>query len=181
MPLPNSALTAAPRQYQDRYQAVPAGGFGELVSNMLDHPLIETRTNTALDQLIPVHERHGVWAGLEAVYLTSPVDEYFGAVNGKLQWRMVQSATQEGPTNPNGAERLVRQPAVAILDPNPAITYSQVIEYSQMLGDRRLGDKSAQRSTSSVIKLRYTSNSSGAELCAWRPLADAHNKALYDK
>ena len=141
---------------------------------MLDHPLIETRTNTALDQLIPVHERHGVWATLDAVYLTSPIDEYFGAVDGKLQWRMVQSETQAGPTKPNGAERLARQPAVAILNLDPAVAHGQVVEYSQMLGG-------PSAPTSSVIKLRYTSNSSGAEHCAWRPLADAHNMALYHK
>lgn len=74
--------------YNDRWQGIPADGYGALFRRMLDHPNIEVRLNTdyfGVRDALPPHER--------LVY-TGPIDQYFDYRHGRLNWRSVRFEKQ---------------------------------------------------------------------------------------
>jgi UDP-galactopyranose mutase len=57
------------RYFSDRFQALPTNGYTEIVKNMLDHPKITVKLNTAWDQTAEPY-----WTEL---VFTGPIDTYF--------------------------------------------------------------------------------------------------------
>lgn len=73
-----------PSYHGNRYQAVPEGGYTQMVHNMLDHPLI--RVELGQDY------RPGRYPDLHTLY-TGSVDEFFGYRHGRLPYRSVRFDT----------------------------------------------------------------------------------------
>ena len=66
----------------DTFQALPRHGYTRMVENVLDHPLITLR----LEQ--PHDDR--MHAGMEHVFNSMPIDEYFGYALGELPYRSIR-------------------------------------------------------------------------------------------
>lgn len=86
--LPASILTRLPVRfsYDDNYynspfQGMPAGGYTEIVSRILDHELIAVRLGTAYEPAMAGEFMH--------VFHTGPLDGYFGHRLGRLSYRTV--------------------------------------------------------------------------------------------
>lgn len=71
--------------YEKPYQAIPAGGYTSVVSNILDHPRIGLHLGR---RFAPT--RFGALAGVfDHVVFTGPIDAFFGHVEGRLGYRTV--------------------------------------------------------------------------------------------
>lgn len=67
--------------YNTTFQGIPEGGYTAVVANILDHPGIEVKLNTAFDPRAPREADH--------VFYTGPLDTYFGHSFGRLGYRTV--------------------------------------------------------------------------------------------
>lgn len=65
--------------FSHRFQGMPIHGYGELISNILNHPLIETRLNDQYHRNINDHFFH--------IFYTGPLDKYFDFDMGRLPYR----------------------------------------------------------------------------------------------
>jgi UDP-galactopyranose mutase len=66
----------------DEFQALPSNGYTELVSNILDHPLINLKLNTSFSKELEFEYDH--------VFNSMPIDEYFEYAYGKLPYRSIK-------------------------------------------------------------------------------------------
>jgi UDP-galactopyranose mutase len=90
--LPASVLQRLPVRfnyddsYYDKvYQAIPAGGYTSVVSNILNHPRISLHLGRRFDPA-----ECGALAGVFAhVVFTGPIDSFFGHAEGRLGYRTV--------------------------------------------------------------------------------------------
>ena len=74
--------------FNDLYQGIPIGGYNKLIEGLLDG--IETKTNVDF-----FHSEYRNWRQYaEQLVYTGPLDEYFGFVHGKLDWRTVSFKTR---------------------------------------------------------------------------------------
>lgn len=67
--------------YASLHQGIPAGGYTELITRILDHPLIELKLGTAHDK--------AMHAEFEHVFYTGSIDRYFNSDVGQLSYRTV--------------------------------------------------------------------------------------------
>lgn len=69
--------------FNDKYQGIPVGGYNKLIKGLLEG--IECITDTDF-----FHSEYRDWEKYaEKLVYTGPIDEYFGYVYGKLDWRTV--------------------------------------------------------------------------------------------
>ena len=73
--------------FNDRYQGIPIGGYNPLIDRLLD--MADVRLN--LDFF---SDRQGLQSLANKVVYTGPIDEYFGFVYGKLEYRTVRFETE---------------------------------------------------------------------------------------
>lgn len=74
--------------FNDLYQGIPIGGYNKLIEGMLAG--IETKTGVDF-----FHSEYRDWRNFaECLVYTGPLDEYFGFVHGKLDWRTVSFNTR---------------------------------------------------------------------------------------
>ena len=83
--LPASILKRLPLRfnYDDnyfnhRFQGMPRDGYTRIVENILDHPLIELRTNARFEDLEE---------DFDHIFYTGPIDRYFDFDLGRLEYR----------------------------------------------------------------------------------------------
>lgn len=69
------------RYFTDEFQALPKNGYTKMVSNMLDHPLIEVCLNTNYEK--------GMENDYEHAFLCIPIDKFFGYEYGMLPYRSI--------------------------------------------------------------------------------------------
>lgn len=74
--------------YTDKYQGFPMEGYTALVDNMLRHPLIEVKLNTAYD--------HAMEREFDHVFYAGPLDEFFGYAAGELSYRTLDFRYERG-------------------------------------------------------------------------------------
>lgn len=74
--------------FNDLYQGIPIGGYNKLIEGLLAG--IETKTGVDF-----FHSEYRDWHNFaECLVYTGPLDEYFGFVHGKLDWRTVSFKTR---------------------------------------------------------------------------------------
>ena len=73
--------------YNRRFQAIPAGGYTDVVRQILDHPSIAVKLDTSYDRQSMNRSIEG-WVA-HIVY-TGPIDAYFGHSEGRLGYRTVE-------------------------------------------------------------------------------------------
>jgi UDP-galactopyranose mutase len=76
-------LSRDDRYFQDQFQNMPADGYTSLFRKMLDHPLIDVRTDTSFETAI-AEEKVGL------VVFTGPIDEFFDTRHGSLPYRSLR-------------------------------------------------------------------------------------------
>lgn len=76
------------RYFQDKYQAIPAHGYTKMVANILDHPNISVRLNTAFSDI-----KDQVQYG--RLFYSGPVDEFFNYELGELPYRSLDIVFRE--------------------------------------------------------------------------------------
>ena len=69
------------RYFTDEFQALPKNGYTKMVSNMLDHPLIEVCLNTNYEK--------GMENDYDHAFLCIPIDKFFGYEYGMLPYRSI--------------------------------------------------------------------------------------------
>lgn len=73
--------------YNRRFQAIPAGGYTDVVRQILDHPSVTLKLATGFDRQSMNDSIEGRFAHI--VY-TGPIDAYFGYSEGRLGYRTVE-------------------------------------------------------------------------------------------
>ncbi|WP_005036348.1 UDP-galactopyranose/dTDP-fucopyranose mutase family protein [Holophaga foetida] len=76
--------------YDCRYQAMPVEGYTEVIQNILAHPSVEVRLNTAWDPEMRQEAEH--------VFFSGALDQFYGLCEGRLGYRTVfwESENHEG-------------------------------------------------------------------------------------
>jgi UDP-galactopyranose mutase len=67
--------------FNDRFQGIPESGYGQLLKNLADHPLIEVHLNTDF------FAGESAPSDFLATVYTGPLDRYFNFQLGRLGWR----------------------------------------------------------------------------------------------
>lgn len=67
--------------YSSTFQGIPEHGYTAIVTNILDHPLIETKTSTPFEMAMRGEFAH--------VFHTGPIDQFYGRQFGDLGYRTV--------------------------------------------------------------------------------------------
>jgi UDP-galactopyranose mutase len=117
--LPASILRRLPLRftYDDNYfnhphQAIPSHGYTQIVTNILDHPLIEVRTHCAFEDL-EEDFRH--------VFYSGPLDRYFNFDLGRLGYRTLDFEAVWGDGDIQGT---------AVMNfPDPEVPFTRVTEH----------------------------------------------------
>jgi len=73
------------RYFTDKYQALPVGGYTQLVEKMLDHPGIEQRLKTNYFKLSADFKKD-----FDRIIYTGPIDQYFNYKHGRLEYRSLK-------------------------------------------------------------------------------------------
>ncbi len=76
-------FTSDQSYFDHRYQAIPAGGYTDMVERMLEHPGIDVRLGESLRR----DESRGA---ADHVFFTGPIDSWFGHESGRLAYRTLQ-------------------------------------------------------------------------------------------
>lgn len=108
------------RYFTDRHQAMPAAGYTALFADMLDHPRITVRLETALDALdAETRARRTIYSG--------PLDEWFGHDEGALPYRSLRFEEETRPA-------FGVQPCGTVNFPN-AHAYTRITEMGWLTGE----------------------------------------------
>lgn len=78
----------------DPFQALPQGGYTEMVGRILDHPRIRVSLNTPFE---PALRR-----GMAHSFLCLPIDEYYDFRLGRLPYRSIRFHHEEADPGPQG-------------------------------------------------------------------------------
>jgi UDP-galactopyranose mutase len=142
------------RYFSDTFQAMPLHGYTKMFEKMLDHPLIEVRTDVDFrDVRKEVDADHIIYTG--------PIDEYFDFRFGKLPYRSLKFDHQT-------LEQEWHQPVAVVNYPDPSVPYTRISEYKHLTG---------QDSPVTTITYEYPS----AEGDPYYPIPRDENQALYKK
>ncbi len=116
------------RYFTDRWQFMPAAGYGTLFGRMLDHPLIEVRLGVrdARQWVEDDNWKHVIWTG--------PIDEYFGHALGRLPYRSLRFEFRHDPLAADPV-----QPVGTINYPSLDVPYTRTTEFRHLTGQRRQG------------------------------------------
>lgn len=115
------------RYFGDRYQFMPAAGYGQLFSRMLDHPGITVRTGCDDSQARREWpHRHLVWTG--------PVDAYFGHRFGPLPYRSLRFEHEHLASPPGG-----RFQEVGTVNYPNRHAYTRITEFRHLTGQAHTG------------------------------------------
>lgn len=108
------------RYFQDRWQAMPAGGYAALISRMLDHPNIRILLRTNYKEVRPL------FPAAKVVY-TGPIDEYFGLCYGPLPYRSLRFLWETLP--------VARHQSVATINYPEEYDFTRVTEMGHLTGE----------------------------------------------
>ncbi len=143
------------RYFSDKYQALPANGYTELVKNMVNHPNIEVQLNTDWKE---VKEKE--W---KAIIFTGPIDVYFESSGlPPLEYRSINFDWQRFQ------EKGYSQGNSVINYPSDNTPITRCIEYKHFLH---------QKSDWTVVS-RETSSDTGEP---YYPVPTEQNRNLYAK
>jgi UDP-galactopyranose mutase len=107
------------RYFNDRIQALPEGGYTQLIARMLDHPRIQVSLETTLASLAgKVKFNYLVYTG--------PIDEYYDYRFGPLPYRSLRFEAETHAVE-------YYQPAVQVNFPND-FEYTRIVETKHITG-----------------------------------------------
>lgn len=115
------------RYFTDRYQFMPAEGYGAMFRRLLDHPLITVRTGCDDTQARAAFRfKHLVYTG--------PVDAYYGHRFGRLPYRSLRFEHEHRADVPGGRW----QPVGTVNYPNRH-AYTRITEFRHLTGQAHTG------------------------------------------
>ena len=82
------------RYFKEKYQAVPACGWTNMIENILRHKNIKLKLNTDFSEINP--------RKYDRIFFTGSIDEYFDYKHGELPYRSVRVEINEKLTDLNG-------------------------------------------------------------------------------
>jgi len=100
--------------FDDPHQGIPLEGYNKLFRNMLDHPNITVKCNSAFE--LPTGALPG------PVYYSGPIDQLFNYRFGALPWRSLRFETEH-------VERLDYQGATVVNYTDAAVPYTRIHEF----------------------------------------------------
>jgi UDP-galactopyranose mutase len=113
------------RYFGDQFQFMPTQGYTRMFERMLNHPNIEVRTATDMDE---VREE---CAGTHVVY-TGPIDAFFGYRFGKLPYRSLEFVHEHLPDTD-------RFQAVGTVNYPNDEAFTRITEFKYLTGDEAPG------------------------------------------
>lgn len=113
------------RYFTDRFQFMPADGYGALFSRLLWHPLIDIQLGTDFRKV-----RDRCW---KHVVYTGPVDEYFDHALGRLPYRSLRFEHRHDPV----AEYIQRVGTVNY--PDERVLHTRITEFKHLTGEIKTG------------------------------------------
>ncbi len=114
------------RYFTDRFQFMPAEGYGVMFAHMLESPWIEVRLGAdGMKLLEQEHWKHTVWTG--------PIDEYFGHCFGRLPYRSLRFEHRHSP------DEGLLQPVATVNYPSENVPYTRVSEFRHITGQLHEG------------------------------------------
>jgi UDP-galactopyranose mutase len=144
------------RYFTDSFQQMPADGYTRMFERILDHPLIDVRTETDYwDVRDEVEYGHTVYTG--------PIDKFFDYRFGALPYRSLEFELRNEPT-PDGGYLLA---AGSENEPSEDVPYTRTTEFRRLAGQDRMG--------SSTVAVEYPR----AEGDPYYPIPNDETRALY--
>ena len=148
-------ITKQDGYFTEKYQAIPLNGYTKLFENILAHPNITVKLNTAF--------KHGEEHSFDTVIYTGQIDEFFGYKYGALPYRSLTFKTETLP-----CEGFKQNTAVL----NYPYDYTRITEYKHFLSVRM--DKT-------VLVYEYPLAYKQDENEPYYPIPTAGNEQLYKK
>ena len=142
------------RYFTDRWQCMPADGYGALFKRLLAHPGITLRLGTGFERV------RGLRLAPHTVY-SGPIDEYFGHALGRLPYRSLRFEHQHLPT-------VAQYQACGTVNYPNRHAYTRITEFKHLTGQVAPG--------TSIVR-EYPQ----AEGEPYYPIPRADNEALYQR
>ncbi|MHC6203916.1 UDP-galactopyranose mutase [Breznakiellaceae bacterium SP9] len=141
--------------FHDKYQAIPAEGYTKLLSNILDHPLIEVCLDTDFSKINIEYEN---------LYYSGAIDEFFAYKYGELPYRSLRFATVRMEKEYEQATAVVNYPC--------NYDFTRIIEHKYFL------DEKAQHT---VLSVEYPETFEKEKNERYYPIENPVNRGLYEK
>ncbi len=141
------------RYFSDRFQAMPADGYGAMIGRMLDRPGIDVATSTTFREAA---DR----ARFAHVVYTGPIDEYFDSCFGPLPYRSLRFEFVH-------LAQARHQPVACVNYPGPE-PFTRVTEFKHLTGQHHAG---------TTIAREYATGQGDP----YYPVPRPENRALYAK
>lgn len=114
-----------PHYFSDKWQALPANGYTEMVRQMLDHPLISVSTSTSYT--------HDMRNDYDYVFYTGPIDQYYAAAGyPRLEYRSIRFEEETLHLD-------TFQPNSVVNYPSPNEPFTRIVEYKHFLNQSAPG------------------------------------------
>lgn len=143
--------------FQDKYQAIPAGGYTRLVEALLKNPLITVKLKTPFEKIKDSVE-------YERLFYTGPIDGFFDYKFGELPYRSLRFDVEQKPVE-------YYQPSVVTNYPNN-FDFTRICEHKHFLDEKAL---------STVISVEYPQAFKRGENDPYYPVANPQSAQLYAK
>ena len=144
------------RYFQDKYQAIPADGYTEMVNNILKNPLIKVELNTDFNDV-----RNDI--EYDRLFFSGAIDEFFGYEFGKLPYRSLDIVFKTHNTE--------------YLQSGPQINYPENYDYTRSVEYKYYLDEKSDRT---IVSYEYSSPYDGKNE-RYYPIPGSANQSLYDK
>lgn len=143
------------RYFQDKYQGIPLNGYTKMVENILNHPNIEVKLNTAYDKSYSKFKR---------IFCTGSIDEFFDYKYGQLPYRSVNFKFEKHNCEFYQSNAVVNYPC--------NYDFTRIHEYKYYLNDK---------SDKTVIAKEYSEFFEKDKNERYYPIVNNDNLALYEK
>ena len=145
------------RYFTDDFQQMPLGGYTRMFERILDHPRIEVRLSTDLEDV------RDELAYDHLVY-TGPIDAFFGYRFGALPYRSLEWELETVETPDRG----LVQPCASINFPSEEVAHTRITEYRWLTG---------QAHTASTLAVEYPRT----EGDPYYPIPNEETRELYKR
>lgn len=111
-----------PHYFSDRWQALPAQGYTEMVRAMLDHPAIRVS--------LGISYTHNMRESYDYVFYTGPIDQYYAAAGyPRLEYRSIRFEEETLPVDQF-------QPNSVVNYPSAEEPFTRIVEYKHFLNQQ---------------------------------------------
>ncbi|CDE62550.1 uDP-galactopyranose mutase [Fusobacterium sp. CAG:439] len=143
------------RYFQDKYQGIPLGGYTKMVENILNHPDIEVKLNTAYNK---------DYSNFKRIFCTGSIDEFFDYKFGQLPYRSVNFKFETHNCEFYQSNAVVNYPC--------NYDFTRIHEYKYYLNDK---------SAKTVTAKEYSEHFVSGKNERYYPIVNEDNLALYEK